>query len=326
MPKVSVIVPVYKAEATIRRCLDSLLAQSIGDLEVICVDDCSPDSSAEIIEKEYVEQGKAVKLLRNKVNRGPAGSRNVALTIAKGEFVGYMDADDTAESDFYERLYVAAVDDAADMAMGCLRYISNSATVCEKLKKETAEGREAKLACLPNGAMTNKIVRRELLSEHGLAFPEDIYFEDNEMLIRAAERANKIVLVPECYYNYFLGKQSRSLNENFKVARKDDALKMARRLSERARKHRYSDAEKQALADFIVRSFLGSNAYEHPSAKTEIKRLWEDDAPMRTLLLKSFRHYKKKRLRQKLLKKLIKVCSLFVPLKSWRKKLRQIYH
>lgn len=92
MPKISVIVPIYNAENFLERCIDSLLAQTIEDFELILVNDGSTDSSKRICER-YKSKDKRIILI-NQQNSGPSASRNSGLNIAKGEFICFVDADD----------------------------------------------------------------------------------------------------------------------------------------------------------------------------------------------------------------------------------------
>ena len=101
MIKVSVIIPVYNAEKYLRQCLDSVLGQSLKELEVICVDDGSTDSSREII-MEYANRDGRVKSL-SQSNSGPGAARNLGLSVANGENVIFLDADDWFECDFLEK-------------------------------------------------------------------------------------------------------------------------------------------------------------------------------------------------------------------------------
>lgn len=102
--KVSVIIPVYNAECFLERCLDSVLSQTLSDIEVICIDDCSTDNSFKILDK-YVKKDSRVRCFRNEKNIGQGFTRNIGLDIAKGEYIAFVDCDDWIESNMYEVLY-----------------------------------------------------------------------------------------------------------------------------------------------------------------------------------------------------------------------------
>ena len=113
MPKVSVIIPIYNTEKYLRKCLDSVCNQTLSDIEIICVNDCSTDNSLEILE-EYASKDNRIKLIDFKENKGAAVARNAGIDEAKGEYIGFVDSDDFIDLDFYEKLYNKAVKSGAD--------------------------------------------------------------------------------------------------------------------------------------------------------------------------------------------------------------------
>ena len=118
-PKISVIIPVYNAEAYLYRCLAWITNQSLSELEIICVNDGSTDNSPNIL-NEFAKKDNRIKII-NQENNGASVARNNALKFAHGEFVGFVDADDTIEKDFYERLYNNAKKYGAEIACGEIR-------------------------------------------------------------------------------------------------------------------------------------------------------------------------------------------------------------
>ena len=104
MPKVSVIIPVYNVEKYITQALDSVVNQTLVDIEIICVNDCTPDKSFEIV-KEYALKDKRFSLLELELNQGQGVARNKALEIAKGDYIMFLDPDDWYELDACEKAY-----------------------------------------------------------------------------------------------------------------------------------------------------------------------------------------------------------------------------
>ncbi|HEY8803664.1 MAG TPA: glycosyltransferase, partial [Clostridium sp.] len=102
-PLISIIVPIYKVEVYIRNCVDSILNQTYKNLEIILVDDGSPDNCGNICE-EYSSKDKRIKVIHKK-NGGLSSARNAGLDIASGEYIGFIDSDDWIEGDMYESLY-----------------------------------------------------------------------------------------------------------------------------------------------------------------------------------------------------------------------------
>ncbi len=112
MPKISIIVPVYNMERYLRRCLDSIVAQTMKDIEIICVDDGSTDSSGEIIDQYAAEDGRMKAL--HKVNQGYGAAMNAGLRLASGQYIGIVESDDRIAPEMYETLYKAAVNHNLD--------------------------------------------------------------------------------------------------------------------------------------------------------------------------------------------------------------------
>ena len=115
-PKISVVIPIYNAEEYLEECLESVVGQTLRDIEIICINDGSTDNSAKICEK-YAKKDKRIIFVSTE-NKGPGAARNTGLGFAKGEFIGFVDSDDWIDLDFYEKLYTAAVETDADIATG----------------------------------------------------------------------------------------------------------------------------------------------------------------------------------------------------------------
>ncbi|MEI0565014.1 glycosyltransferase family 2 protein [Brachyspira pulli] len=107
MIKVSIIVPVYNVEKYLEQCLDSIINQTLKEIEIICIDDCSTDSSLSILEKYKLKDDRIV-LIKNKVNLGKGDIRNLGINNSNGEYIGFVDSDDTIEERYFEELYNTA--------------------------------------------------------------------------------------------------------------------------------------------------------------------------------------------------------------------------
>ena len=102
--KVSIIIPVYNVERYLPKCLDSVINQTLRDIEIICIDDCSTDGSYEILQ-EYASKDDRIIVLKQETNQGQGVARNRGIDIAKGEYIGFVDPDDWIELDMYEKMY-----------------------------------------------------------------------------------------------------------------------------------------------------------------------------------------------------------------------------
>lgn len=203
-PKISIIVPVYNVEEHLPRCLDSLVGQSLPQIEIICVDDGSPDCSIDIL-RQYEAQDPRVKVLSQE-NRGPGGARNRGFDEARGEYVLFVDADDWLDETFCERLYDAACGADADVACASILKIKLSFsrwTVCYTRREVLIDAVAKCRACLcpPDFYVMNKLLRRDMLLRLGLRFPERVCYEDVVYVSRLLCECGRLVTVPgPCYY------------------------------------------------------------------------------------------------------------------------------
>jgi len=186
--KLSVIVPVYNmaADDKLTYCLDSIVAQTVSDMEIIAVDDASTDDSPEIL-KEYESRYPGMfKAILSPVNRKQGGARNIGLKEAKGEWIGFIDSDDWIKPDFYESLIKKGEETGADV-VGCGYSIVDHHTfktgrvindiVPEQTGVMTSEKRKCFLK--NSGSMVMKVYRSSLIRDNDLTFPEGIFYEDN---------------------------------------------------------------------------------------------------------------------------------------------------
>ena len=186
MPKVSVIIPVYNVEKYLRECLDSVINQTLKDIEIICVNDGSTDNSLQILE-EYADKDSRIKII-NKDNGGVSSARNAGLDIAQGEFIGFLDSDDYLDLNFYECLYNRANETNSDIVVCEYMYrfqdnkrgkifLKVDKNVVTSIMKEKFECLYLPLYCY----VYNKIYKKASIKENfveGLNF-EDIYFTTN---------------------------------------------------------------------------------------------------------------------------------------------------
>ncbi len=204
MPKVSVIVPVYKVEAFAGRCAEALMQQSFEDAEFIFVDDASPDGSMDIISRVTERfPDRTVKFLVHETNKGLPAARNTGLAEACGEYVWHCDSDDWPEHDFIEEMYAAAAAADADIAYCDFwldygdrrRYMSNPGYTRAKDMLE-----QGFLAGAMKYNVWNKLIKRELYE--GISFPEGHSMGEDMTIIAVAAKAVKAVHVPKALYHY----------------------------------------------------------------------------------------------------------------------------
>ena len=210
-PAVSVIIPIYNAEKYIGECLESLLAQTLQDLEVILVNDCSTDGSRQVAENYLEKFGGRLKIFDNEKNFGAGATRNKGLKISRGEYVFFMDADDLIMPNAFEELHAAAKNFSADVIhLG--RHFEPSSDLSEiQIAGETfgeltldTENLAERVHALVNGkfflATWNEFVRRDFLLEHKIFFPPFAPSEDEIWACFLLFSAERILRVPNPVY------------------------------------------------------------------------------------------------------------------------------
>ncbi len=218
MSKVSVIIPVYNAAKHLRECLDSVLDQTLNDIEVVCVDDGSTDASAQIL-SEYASKDARVRVF-HQANSGAGAARNRALDEARGDSVVFIDPDDYYPGPTaLEKLYRALVESGSDLAAGTMRRVPESDPRAAKFN----EGYVRTKAFPHCGTVrleeyqvpfryTCFICRMSLLRDGGIRFPFWRRFQDPPFLARCLVKAGKFFAIADCVYCYRLPEIGERVN------------------------------------------------------------------------------------------------------------------
>lgn len=205
---ISVIVPVYKAEKYLERSIDSIIGQTYGHLEIILVEDGSPDKCGAICDA-YAKKDPRIKVI-HKANGGASSARNAALDIAAGDYIGFADADDWMEPNMYQMLLDVMLSSNADISACGIRlcsenghtsYWNNNLKLKKVFSKEEALS-ELHTEKLLTFSMWNKLYKRDVIGNQ--KFVEGIIYEDNEFLPKCIAKAEKVVFCGEVGYNHFL--------------------------------------------------------------------------------------------------------------------------
>lgn len=207
MPKISVIVPVYKAEHFLADCIDSILSQSFTDYEVILVDDGSPDDSGRICD-EYAGKHDSISVIHQE-NQGQAAARNHAMTRAKGTWICFVDSDDLIHPQMLQLLYEAVEESGAAISMcGMLEAVALPEDFCRDREAafRTLTMDEETLVTLhdaqeyPGWVACAKLIRRDLIEAY--PFREGRVYEDNEAVCRWICRGGTLAETKETLYFY----------------------------------------------------------------------------------------------------------------------------
>lgn len=204
-PLLSVIIPVYKVEKYLRRCLDSIVNQTYKNLEIILVDDGSPDNSGKICD-EYAQKDKRIKVIHQK-NKGLSGARNTGTEIARGEYVAYVDSDDWLDINMYEELILKLQQYQLDMVR-CAAYASDG-DVNELIAPKKCY--KNKIFC-DNEIMNryfdeflckivwNAVYKKDIVK--GIVSPERCHSQDNYVSGMYLFRSKRMMIIDKPLYYY----------------------------------------------------------------------------------------------------------------------------
>lgn len=224
-PKVSVIVPVYNVENYLVKCLDSLITQTLETIEIIVVNDGSPDNSQVIID-QYVKLYPKKVFSYIKENGGLSDARNFGLSKAHGEFIGFIDSDDWVEPNMYETLYSKAKDENSDLVLCDLEYFWEESNVTELMTgyKSILKKPIRKSVFLAPLFAWNKLYHRSLFDNLGIKYPIGLWYEDIPVTLPIFAKATNITYVNKTFIHYrqrstsIMGsKNSKKLNDIFIV-------------------------------------------------------------------------------------------------------------
>lgn len=222
-PKISIIVPVYKVEQYIHKCIDSILKQTFKEFELILVDDGSPDSCGEICDR-YAIQDSRIKVI-HKENGGLSSARNAGLDIAQGDYIGFVDSDDWIEMDMYELLYRMCVEQGCDIAICSSEIHYNDKTVISSSHPFVIHDRNSAMKTMLEGNLYDEVVwtklfKRQLLE--GIQFPVGISYEDTAFTYKVIHKCEKVCFIGEPKYHYI--KRDNSMMDRAVKEVKIDAI------------------------------------------------------------------------------------------------------
>ena len=257
--KLSIIVPVYNVLPYIRQCLDSLVGQTLKDCEIILIDDGSTDGTAQVL-AEYTARYPEKIVLKRVENGGQGRARNIAIDMAKGVYLGFIDSDDWIDPTMYEKLCKRAEETGADVV------------VCDFLAKYS-DGREELLpACIQEhwlasaGSACNKIFRRSLVGDTRFAvglWYEDFYFSAMMLLL-----SRHTEFIAEPLYIYRRGQQSTMKNNN--STKNLDMLTIMDMLSDYMLPHGFREEFEFFLVNHVLLDSVNRVACQNTPDKREV--------------------------------------------------------
>ena len=281
--KISIIIPVFNAQKHIHRCLDSLTNQTFKDIEIICVNDGSTDSTSKILE-DYAKKDNRIKIL-NRKNSGAAISRNEGYKLAQGEYIQFLDADDFFESNMLEEMYNLAIENNADVAV-CdhHRYdeIKNEVQDIETpFQRNIKTNQVLSAKDYPDDILSTtflaawtKLIKKEHIDKYNIQFQDLKCCNDNTFSILSILLAEKIVLINKKYVYY-----SINVSESISSSRAKYATNIIDAMIstiDTLKKHKKYEASMRFLYNIYHRSFKAEykNCTALNKLKFELKLFW----------------------------------------------------
>ena len=205
MPKISIIIPCYNAEKYLPKCLDSLINQTLKDIEIICVNDGSTDGSLSIL-KDYGKKDNRIVII-DKENSGPSSCRNIGIEKATGEFIQFVDSDDWIEPETCEVCYQKSLENDVDMVSFNAVMIHSKKTTplyYYNTKEEKLVSLEDMISLLFKSPFHSWhfLLKKDFLNKYKIRYPIDIFYcEDAIFSLTCLLKAKKVFLLPNAFYN-----------------------------------------------------------------------------------------------------------------------------
>lgn len=271
-PKISIITPVYNAEKYIHKCVDSIIAQTFTDWELILVDDGSPDSSGRICDV-YADQDFRIRVI-HKQNGGVSAARQTGLDAAQGEYVIHADPDDWIDSNMLEELYAKAKQTDADVVI--CDYYTNSGEKQTYNKQEPTSLESKKVLCdlfqQLHGSCCNKLARRVCYSRYCIRFPEGInYCEDLLTWVQFFKNEDvKIAYLPKAFYHYW--QNPNSITNKLSRKNYEGLQRFLVMLEDILIGDEYAVLKEKAHLDVFVQAFIG-DVLTNDELRTEFTKI-----------------------------------------------------
>lgn len=272
--KLSIIVPVYNmaADGKLEYCLESLVHQTLEEYEIIAVDDASTDNSLEILRKYEAKYPERFRAVHSEENKRQGGAKNIGLSLAQGDWIGFIDSDDWITPDMYERLLKKAEETGADM-VGCDYHLTaehsmkigrvvpnGSPKQCGVLTEE-----KYRSLILDSGSLVVKVYRREIFMEHEIRFPEHIFYEDNAVGAAVMLQAKHYEYIPEPMYYYY--QHSASTVHTITRQRCEDRMEAGRGILREAERLGYLEKYRTELCFEFTQLFFVNTLFSYMVGK-----------------------------------------------------------
>lgn len=299
MKKISVIVPVYNVEKYLRKCFDSLVNQTLKDIEIIIINDGSPDNSKEIIDEYAKKYPKMIKAL-HKENGGLGDARNDGVKMSKGEYIAFVDSDDFVEIDMFEKLYSQAIKDKADLVICGYNVYNEDYKLLystPSIDDSVSDNRMINIV-LGDNAVWNRLYKRELIVDNKMKFRTRVWYEDIDYKINVLLHSKKISTIKDGLYNYLVRQGSimnnSNIEKNLEILAAFDQILEYCKLAKKTKKYS-AEIEYLAIQHILI---AGITRIINASGEKELKK--EVIGKLENYMNDKFPNYKNNKYIQKL--------------------------
>lgn len=282
--KVTVIVPIYNVSQHVEKCVESLMRQTLREIEYIFIDDCAQDNSFEILMdtiSRYPERADDIKVIRHNVNKGLTKSRNDGLALATGEFIAHCDGDDWMEETMYETMYHKAIAESAEMVLCDFYFALADKNVIHKSRIDFSSDKISIMRsyiCEEWNTVWVALVAKNVYDRSGYRSPEDFTFtEDFHLMVRLMHESRKVSHIDKPLY-YYNQTNSSSIIHTVNPKRQFDEIKCYEQIEEWMKCTGLSDTFKKEMGWRYLKSksyFVSQNHFDdfrsiHPSSNRYI--------------------------------------------------------
>lgn len=287
---ISAIVPIYNREKYIGKCLDSIISQTYKNIEIICIDDCSNDNSLEML-RRYEANDSRIKTIALKKNSGVSNARNVGIENATGDFLAFIDSDDTIDKNMFSEMLKIANKTEADIILSDLDMFNGNKKQNMKISLEPFKlysQNEIKNDILPRFtyegndnlglfAFSTKLYRRDIIIKNNIRFDTSIAYEEDKLfVIEVFANCNSLYYIPKAYYKY--DTSSGGLYSAFNKNAWHWYVNGYKKFNELINKYKIENAKKEYLANsfiyniswFLYRSSRINNSRERRKTQKKV--------------------------------------------------------
>ena len=282
MPKVSVIIPVYNVENYLRKCLDSVINQTLKDIEIICVDDGSTDGSGAILDK-YAQKDERIRVIHQK-NQGLGAARNVGIDLAKGEYIYFIDSDDYVAKNALEILFQTIENDRSDMVYGGVKCIGDVSAEELKNKQNWFDKYLKKKGIYTIGfdirkelpaIACNKLYKKSIIDEFKIRFPKGLINEDEYWLWAYMIHCQTYSAVEESLY-FYLQRPDSIMGQRFNSEKMLDIFYIDYLIYDTVKKYKNITNYEDILAKLFILRIKNLNDFVPVEYRNDYLRKIED--------------------------------------------------